>query len=60
MLARVLAADDQALKGHLSGKRSIRNVLAADKASVDAYIARMALVMEDDEPEQQPAYGLAA
>lgn len=59
MLCRVLAADDQALKNHLAGKGSIRGVLAADKASVDAYNARMAMVM-DDEPEDQPAYGLAA
>ncbi len=57
MLARVLCADDQALRDHLRGERAIRGVLAADRESVAAYNRAMAAKPDDyDEPAPEMAY----
>lgn len=37
MIAKVLLATDDALRGHMRGKSTIRGVLQADEASVTAY-----------------------
>lgn len=59
MLAKVICAKDEALADHIAGRRAIRGVLAADPASVDAYVNR---VDRDDETDfvPQPVYGMAA
>lgn len=60
MLARVLAADDQALKAHLKGERSIRGVLAADRESVAEYARQMAMAPDDYEDAPAPVMAYAA
>lgn len=56
MLAKVLCADDAALKAHLTGRNAIRGVLAADRDSVTAYRNSMSVNMTDDEPAPEMAY----
>lgn len=61
MLAKILYANDTALKAHIRGERNIRGVLAADRKSVAAYQYAMSVAVTDEPEEiEQPIYGMAA
>jgi hypothetical protein len=50
-LCRIGFASDADLRGHLSGKRVMIGILAADRESVDAYLDWKNRVRHDDESE---------